>query len=200
MSHSTNEYVFLNKDGRLPLSSLLTDPKGRGPTVQALNMGFMPYLLPAVTHTKFISAKLRNVDVSFATLDSAKVRPSLMGKPVTVDPRYGYSLYRFSRGPEGEWAYKWEDDWGKLAVEKDKGTYLIDHCWAKKIATDLQSLALCIQDVQRHPGFAKGSPIPPALNSVLLFQHDFTSARQISVLVGIAQISFGMGMAFVNTW
>ncbi|SJL06873.1 uncharacterized protein ARMOST_10215 [Armillaria ostoyae] len=180
MPHS--EYVLLNKDGKVPYSALLNNPNVPGPTIQALNLAFIPYPLPAVTHSETVSSEPSYIDVPLPMLDEVEVQPAQMGKPMT-----------------GEWAYKWEKDW-EVAIQKDGGVYLIQHRWVKTIATDLQSVALCVKDVQRHPLFIKGSPIPPALNSVLLFRQDFGSLCQVTSLIRLAQISFGMSMAFVNAW
>ncbi|SJL17569.1 uncharacterized protein ARMOST_21121 [Armillaria ostoyae] len=177
MSYSADEYILLSKDGKVLYSALLSDPSHQGPMVQALNMGFMLYPLPAVVHSEPVESELRFINVPFAMLDEVEVQPALMGKPVVVDPCYGYNLYRVSRGPEGEWAYKWGNDWREVAVWKDKGMFLINHRWAKKIATNLQSVALCVRDIQRHPFL-----------------------RQITGVIGLTQISFGMAMAFVNPW
>ncbi len=70
----------------------------------------------------------------------------------------------------------------------------------KTIATDLQSVALCVKDMQCHPLFEKGLPIPPALNLVLLFRQDFGSLHQVTSLIRLAQVSFGMSLAFINAW
>ncbi len=124
---SPSEYVFLNKDGKVPHSALLNDSNVLGPTIQALNLAFMPYPLLAVTHSETVSSDPSYIEVPLPMLDEVEVQPAQMGKPMMIDPQYRYNRYGFMRGPEGEWAYKWEKDWKEVMIQKDGGAYLIQH-------------------------------------------------------------------------
>ncbi|PBK59698.1 hypothetical protein ARMSODRAFT_1027139 [Armillaria solidipes] len=201
MNTASTEHLLLEKDSSVPRSVLMYPNGVPGPVVQALNMGFLPYPMPPVVHSEFVRSEMRLVNLDPSQLEKMEAFPEIMGRAVAADPKHWYELYRLARGPANEWGYDWKSWVKSVAVEEQgQGKLSIDVNIAKKMATDLQLLYLSIKEIQKHPTFVEGTLLPNLLKTATLFRRDFSSIRQIHTLVGLAQISFCTGMAFINGW
>ncbi|PBK63538.1 hypothetical protein ARMSODRAFT_1024003 [Armillaria solidipes] len=201
MNSAATEYLLLEKSGTVPRSTILSPDGVPGPTVQALNMGFLPYPMPPAIHAEHVRSEMRLIDLAPSQLDSIEVFPEIMGRAVAVDAKHWYKKYGLARGPPGEWGYDWKK-WaeGVPVITQGQGKFSMDLDVARKMATDLQLLYLSIKEIQKHPTFVEGTLLPAFLKTSTLFRHDFTAARQIRTLAGLAQISLCTGIAFINGW
>ncbi|KAK0447943.1 hypothetical protein EV421DRAFT_1923425 [Armillaria borealis] len=168
------------------------------PSVSTMPISTEEYLL--LQKNSDVPRKPRFMVMPSNQLSQIEVFPELKGKLVTIDAKRWYNMYGLARGLPSEWAYDWETKKEIHAVAKGQGCFLIKRNQAKQMATDLQYLSLCIRDIQKHTLFMDGTLLPPSLDSISLFQHDFSSSQQISNLIKLAQVSFCMGMAFINAW
>ncbi len=201
MNSSSTEYLLLEKNGTVPRSILMMPNRAQGPVIQALNMGFLPYPMPPAIHSEFVRSEMRLVELSPAQLELMEAFPEIMGRAVAVDPRHWYEQYRLARRPANEWGYEWKDLVDKIpVVDQGQGLFALDVNSAKKMATDLQLLYLSIKEIQKHSAFTEGTLLPSLLKTSCFFRRNFTSSQQIRTLVGLAQIAFCTGMAFVNGW
>ncbi len=201
ISSTPDKFLLTKGNGTIPFSSLLLPELGIvRPIVQALNMGHLPYPLPAVLHSECVSPELNLVNFPLEQLQTLQIDPTSLGKPVAVIAKYWYHLYGFSEGPVGEWVYDWKLEQGLPIKQRDEGKFSINHTQAQAMVTDLHSIYLCIKDIQNHLAFVWETLLPSLLNSTPLFWTDFSLEQQIHAIIGLAQISFCMGMAFINSW
>ncbi|PBK66623.1 hypothetical protein ARMSODRAFT_1021425 [Armillaria solidipes] len=185
MSSAAPEYLLFEKDGSVPVSTLLNSPDGKGPTIQALNMGFLPYPISPASHTEYTGEDLRFLDVSKEFLDTLE---------------HWYNIFRITKGPTKEWGFDWGLKENVMVIDKGHGEFFIEHSHAKRMTTDLLSVYFCIRDIQNHPVFVQGTLLPTLINTENLLRQDFMSVLQIRNLVGISQIVFCTALAFINSW